>query len=67
MGKDNDTSCNLNSNNTLEKYGLNFSDIWDPQIRGLYGELSPCYTLSSNELKNIGLMDMVRLSHFSGV
>ena len=59
-GKEHDLSCNLNSNATLERYGLHITDIWDPQIRGLWGELSPCYTYHSKEKRDIGFPSRVR-------
>lgn len=60
-GKEHDLSCNLNSNETLERYGLHISDIWDAQIRALFGELSPCYTYHSKEKRDIGFPSRVRL------
>ena len=58
-GKDSDLNCNLNSNETLEKYGIKFSEMWHPEIRGIVGEMSPCYTYSSKEKRGIGFGNMV--------
>ena len=60
-GETKDKTCNMNSDRTLEKYGLNFSDIWDAQIRGLRGESSPCYTFTSPKKLDVGLRNQVRL------
>ena len=59
----NDTKCNLNSKATMEKYGLNVSDLWDAQIRGLMGELSPCYTYTPEGKRGTGLDNRVNSWH----
>ena len=47
------------NNETLEKHQLNVSQIWYPQIRGVMGESSPCYTYSSQGKRGIGAFNRV--------
>jgi len=49
-----DLDCNLNSLETLKKYGMNYSDIWHAEIRGMMSELTPCYTFTSRQKYDIG-------------
>ena len=43
----------------MEKYGLNFSEIWHAEIRGMMTELTPCYTFASKQKLDIGFGNKV--------
>ena len=58
-GKEKDNECNLNSLETTTKYGMNVSDIWHAEIRGLMIESTPCYTYSSDKKFDIGFGNSV--------
>ena len=59
MGKEKDKKCNLNSVETMTKYGINASNIWHAEIRGLMIESTPCYTYSSDQKLDIGFGNRV--------
>ena len=58
-----DLDCNLNSLETLKKYGMNYSEIWHAEIRGMMTELTPCYTFTSKQKYDIGFNNKVITRH----
>ena len=59
-----DLDCNLNSLETMRKYGINYSDIWHAEIRGMMSELTPCYTFTSKQKHEIGFNNKVKTKRF---